>query len=198
MLPSILPDIGIKIFKWRCWWFLVRGRAWIWLDTRMFWHTIRKSIIQSSALLSRRACNHKKATLPNWYIKKCYFLLVFCSQNLWSDLWVWNCNCASSLRIFCLFILKKKIKVMDEVKEDRGSHLIGALRNCQNKLIHFYYYSPYAARIDWTMSLFSLLCPFSPQLQIYTFIWQVNDCCQAYWYRISMNLHFRNISLFFF
>lgn len=35
---------------------------------------------------------------------------------------------------------------MDEVKEDRGSHVIGALRNCQNKLIRFY--SPYAAHID--------------------------------------------------
>lgn len=37
---------------------------------------------------------------------------------------------------------------MDEVKEDRGSHLIGALRNCQNKLSNFNYYSPYAAFID--------------------------------------------------
>lgn len=43
---------------------------------------------------------------------------------------------------------KKKIEVMDEVKEDRGSHLIGALRNCQNELNNFYYYSLYAAHID--------------------------------------------------
>lgn len=38
---------------------------------------------------------------------------------------------------------------MDEGKEDRGGHLIGAFRNFQNKLSNFYYYSSYAACIDW-------------------------------------------------
>lgn len=119
----------------------------------MFCHTFQgeEYCTQAPALLSRKACSHEKSALPNWYIK-CYLLLVSYSQNLWSDLVLKLQLCKLSVEcVVCLFIFKKKkIEVMDEVKEDRGSHLIGALRNCQNELNNFYYYSPYAAHIDWT------------------------------------------------
>lgn len=55
---------------------------------------------------------------------------------------------------------------MGEVKEDRGGHLIGALRNCQKKLNNFYSYSFNAACIDWaamSVTLFFTL-PFLPSV----------------------------------
>lgn len=112
---SFIPDIGIQIFTLRCWWFLFRSRGWICLDTRMFCHNIQgeEYHTQSPALLSGRACSHEKSTIPSWYIKKCYLLLVSYSQNLWNDMWFWNCKCASLsvVCVVCLFILKtKKIK----------------------------------------------------------------------------------------